>query len=833
MPKLLKSKTRNNTTIFEIDAKNYILKVRLVNQFRKSTTTIKGNINCIKMIDKVEKTSIEITSNSISFFPMTKTEDIEETRKVIYKQVAQRSLIYIMSSEDNLELSTSSLLSDDLRASASLLYYSLHKYITGQLYTFLNEKLNINDQNIFFDEVDHFTSEIFFNEIYKPSLTFEDLSNITLNKENYIKCLQNSKKKSSVNPFKLISLLLMNESSFYEEIAPYLKILYKEIFNEEYTVELDNIEKKITECLTKEKKNRTPEIEVCAAIAYAFKNIINSTDIHSKTMWSIYALSLRLYWLRQTADYDYDFEIKTSVREMSLLISSVKKFIKYINKQFTNNGDIDDEEISGDAINTKFNEVENHPKNADASNVDLDNTKLYNIDSKFLLDNIQNSEIIIFMTAVHLDAEFDFENILYSLNFTENITNKGKYFIYESDNSFQFSINIHIDLNGRWTIWQDEKSLYDNIYTQLDLIKVFDEFKYTFLNVYQECFTVKYFPELITSNPVILRNDYNIQTYNVSAIGDIQNSIYIRKNLILTSVIREIKTLFNLNFGHYNSFILEGFNVYIHLEFSHAVFSTSLPFYSSINKSAFEGNSNDIIMLIGVEHAREYYEDFEHHINNSMDIYDTLSVNANNKSALIDYTQPIVTEISNLDDFLNNKPSVLAREILDFFNHIAYSLIEKGNEFEKSNNIINVCIKSQYCGSFPHATLGMWYLRNTIIPIEISEEKGNEYYLVSIDLIESDHPEAIDELHQKYFYEMARFYLYRKNDYIQYLKYYDQGIDLGDTLSSYDELIKTNYDYQSLTINTEIAVTLEGNIKPNKIKTTRKKTIVSQKETTP
>jgi hypothetical protein len=320
LTKILSSKLITGTTRFNFDFKlTSSMAVQLLKEFKNEYNEKSITFGVLKLVNNEKKATVEIARDFISFYPPLSDNEIEHTRKRVYKHIAKKSKVYFTTSNKNLELSIASLLADDIRSCTSLLYYALHKFLNGEMYNYLNSKLELEDYEIEIKEIEHFTSANYKKFVEKTDLDDKlTVDNFTRNL-----CI----KRQRVDPFLLVKYILIeNIEDYADEFKPYIDYLCNSLFGELYSgVSLEEILNTCISEITNNVEKSSPEEEVKAAIAFA---ILKSLSSESKTMWLLHALMLRLYWLRQTADYEFDFEVKTSVREMSILLSTLLPFLK-------------------------------------------------------------------------------------------------------------------------------------------------------------------------------------------------------------------------------------------------------------------------------------------------------------------------------------------------------------------------------------------------------------------------------------------------------------------------------------------------------------------------
>ncbi|MBO0962534.1 hypothetical protein J1P26_22830, partial [Neobacillus sp. MM2021_6] len=366
----------------------------------------------VKLINKKEKKTIELTKDYIAFFPILDDEkEIEDIRKRIFRHVAKRYEVYSSTSKENLELSTGALLKNDLRTCASLLYYSLHKYTSSLMYHYFNTTLNLSDHDIIFDEIEHYTSRMFlkFKDIYEGNGKIKMEST-----EDIQDLLHHHTSRPKVDPFMLLRYTMENEKNYSEKLVSYIGYLSNYLFSLNYYIDgsTEKYNMIYQELTTELESERNQEKEVKATIAFCLKESYKENN--NCEVWLFYAVALRLYWLRQTADYEFDFDVKTSVKEMAILVYTIGSIIE-INE--VNNSD----EERQDEEKPLENSIETDEL-SDSSEIDKKMIKktiscpLYSVDITFpddLLSEEENKNIGLFMSVLHLDSQFDKSKIIH------------------------------------------------------------------------------------------------------------------------------------------------------------------------------------------------------------------------------------------------------------------------------------------------------------------------------------------------------------------------------------------------------------------------------------
>lgn len=802
MAKILNPKDVTGTTRFNLDFElSSAVIVQLLKEFRKDYPHIKHNPGSVKLIDSKCKKGVEISSKFISFFPELTKEEAERVRKRIYKHIAKRSEVYYSTSRESLELSISSLLADDIRSCASLLYYALHKFINGSMYSYLNNQLKIEDYKIKLAEVDHFTSANFY--------AFSRLNNSSkeeIDSGNYREklCVKNN----SADPFLLIRYVIKGDLEELEgDLLPYTQYISNYLFGVNY--DEPQFEQFLNELITqffqkkKEKKPVSQEDEVKASIAFAIEKSLKEEK--NKVIWMLYIIALRLYWLRQTADYEFDFEVKTSVREMSILLSSVKSFL---DKQ----SEIEVQKKLGESkakftepINNKGKTVEQEFEEKDDEIIfeNLEkNFRKYSVDIKFPTEIHTNHEVAIFLTALHLDPFFLKEEIILVLNLTERITNDMKYFIFQSTNVLIPHLFVHINEDGRWTAWFEANDLKKFI-SFADLIDVFNEFLEVLKEGYKNVFDIDFTPVLIYSTPMHVKQP---ELLDLNSIVDVNKSVNWHKRRILSLLTSRLDRI--LDTPQKNSFSIQinKFVIEFNLIFNATRFLDAVPFDTLFfNKVVDNPDSNIVINLIVGHYETEQIEAI---VGTAKRAYIDL-INKFNMDNSIEGFMLVHVTPDEIEDFLepiNISENSLLDKILSCLNDVAYDRIMQG-KLEGTEAIVEKYIKFPTLLPFGLANKGLLNLRDDSLPVDESEEKGKEYYEKAIDIESDTRGEYIIGLKQKYNYEMARFYLKRKIDLKKGYEYLQKAISFGEEEYFYKDAIKLNDEYMSRVSLEETALT--------------------------
>lgn len=786
MPKILNPKDVTGTTRFNLDFElSYSVVLQLGKEFKKDYPEVKQTPKSIKLINPDTKKGIEISDKFISFFPELTKINAEKVRERIYKHIAKKSEVYYSTANESLELSITSLLAEDIRSCASLLYYSLHKFINGSMYSFLNKNLELEDYKIEIDEVEHFTSANFvvFSKSKKNKKT-----DITAKNYKEKLCI----KKNSADPFILMQYVLKDEAEELEMyLYPYTKYISSNLFSKQY--DDPGFSKYLNELIAeffkkKEKKEKiSQEEEVKIAIAYAIEKSLKQSE--NKIVWMLYALSLRLYWLRQTADYEFDFEVKTSVREMSILLSAVKAFLtiqlKNENKEQSEKQDSDFVREIKNKENLGEREKDFEGNSGKVIEVIEENNKRYSVDISFPSEIKVNHEVDIFLTAVHLDPYFNKEEIILVLNLTEFITNDEKYFIFDSKSLVTPSLYVYINDDGRWTAWfkVEPGAKFSTI---SDLNEAFNDFLKILKVGYEKVFNYGFAGSLIYSLPIYIHNQEGVR--NLNSIINLEKFLEKKKEIILAGFSQRIGSLLNTEYNK-RSIKIKDVIVEFKIIFHSQDFIDVVPFEDMfINKVLDEPNEKAIINLIignnEDEQTSELIEDAEtvclmleerFNMNDSQITMYSLNVSQN-----------------ELEEFLERyqrKENDLLKEILLCLNDLAYNRAMDG-KIEGTNEIIDKYSDFSVMTPYSLATRALLYLRNDSLDLDESEQKGKEYYEKAMEIEHENKEEYIKHLEQKYNYEMARFYFKRKINYTVANEHLEKAVQLGEGYDYYSESIE-------------------------------------------
>ncbi|GKV67614.1 hypothetical protein NCCP2716_01120 [Sporosarcina sp. NCCP-2716] len=739
----------------------------------------------LKMISNREKKAIEISPNSISFFPILEDEnEIEDIRKKIFKHVAKRYEVYNITSRENLTSSITSLLKNDLRSCASLLYYSFHKYTNTLLYNYYNKELKMTDNEIIFDEIEHYTSSMF----YKFTEEIKKNDEIDLEKSSeLLERLTHHSSKKNIDPFMLLKYTWKIEEKSNSFLTPNIIYLSNYLFKVDYTAK-DSVDayKKIFEDLSRE--DTSQEINVKKAIAFSF--IMSLEKDSEKEIWMLYVIALRLYWLRQTADYEFDFDVNTSVKEMAKMVHSIKSLIEL------NQEEVDT--IVDDFIPLQKSSLNDEIVEETESKEGAISCPLYSVDYKFpkyIIKEEREKNVTLFMSVIHLDSEFDKDKILGALNFTPHITNKSDCFIYEvSNKDISVFLYIHFSSEGRWLFWFQNDAVSINTYSEKDLKNACEDFFTSLSESYKDFHTVKLDTNLVGTNPIHLNEKSSfieIDGLNMLEFELAKRKLHFKKQLnrILESM------LFIDEEGKLFGAIEFDFDIEFGLELT-------IPFNRKI--------SSILDKQLPMVYVKFIITDDDDLTN---DEFDFILSGLNTESKSINLIN-IFMSSHEIQNFIFEEKSLKVKSaIVNIVNNISYGEISEGlGKIEGINNVLEKCIELDPTNSIPNATLGYWYFRN-----QGDLENGKKYYEEAIEKDENFNSGMyVSQLQQKYYYELAKYYCEVEIDKQQALYFITQGLDKD---------LRFQEEYQELIVNNGLELVSDKSIAASEEEPTLEKDI--------
>jgi len=628
---------------------------------------------------------------------------------------------------------------ENIRSAVSSLYYSIHKFITSESYNFAYSNFNKKDVSDFEIELGHFTSNIYAKDFIEKMVQDPDKIIIQdINEKNYQEKLKTN--RGNLNPF-IFSYLIFQEKDLQDThliFQDYIKHIYSVITGKTMNKqEKTQVIKKLNDLI---KKRNNSEENIIAAIALSIKYFLKSHK--NKDIWAFFALMLRLYWLRQTADYDYDFEVRTSLREISVITTTIKTVIETLNLETQ--------------LKQKYKDInEKDNKAIDKENIEsgegehkdpllIDNK---NIETDFLVDF--HHDDIIYLTAVHIDMHFNFNNIIQSLNLKENVFNRGKYFELVTGNYFDSIIYLHINKEGKWTIWMNSK----NSISKGDLELLANDFLNDFFGNNNkdrgnnlEGRNVLY--EIILSKPSIYKGE--MTTLNLSSMLELQNSMNNRHKQLEKKVVNRLATHFDFDLEGNMLLISNRLGIVINLLFEPQSLKQLLP---SLEIAFHRNNRNKIkVAVINLIVSRKR--------NKQLFVIDLFYERLFKDMSLLDFRNYEI-DLENLDSFLRYRNDQIIDLAIDTFNNLAVNAIEN-NDFDTAYDLIEYDISREHHDEISVATLGLWHLRNNELKSEDADAYGVKYYKESIKEATKNNREYLSPLKQKYYYEVAKFYVNNK-----------------------------------------------------------------------
>lgn len=804
MKSVLIAKDVTQTTRFNFEENIGIITLtNLLKVFRKDGYKLKSfpmNDLLFKLVNESKRKSIEITSNYISFFPSLEEEEKSEMKKIIYNIIAKRSSVYLTSSEHNLNAAKLALVKGEIRSVASMLYYSLHKFLSGRYYNLLNTKFELSDLEIQITELEHFTSQIFYKSTERFNATNEDIS-----LSNYEDKLKYTSK--TINPFLFLLYDLKDINELKLDVNPIIKFLSQKILLIDLEDEGESIIEKIDECINEskrrkvgEKKQERQEREVNAAIAYSLKKLLEKPE--ESSIWGLFIICLRLYWLRQNADYDYDFEVKTSTREMALLLSYIEKYqketVEFYEEKKSNR-------LSEEKGYTKKDLI---PQDMDVIEKVKDSTESFFVEFSFPLEIKEEKQIHVYMTALHVDIEFSHEKIISMMNLMSRISNKVKYFTYTAKPG-EFELNIHVNEEGRWTFWFDNDFQNQFLLSEYDLAYYYERFINELENVFEK-YGSKFSAEFLISQPIILEESRK-SLISLKNINIFNKSIVYRKKYLLELLESRLKKMLNLH--PYSELTIGNVKLIINLEFqtNESVFSV-LPYkdlsISFVNHNKEESdNINAILNFIildeelmddmSTKEKSEYSRTFERLTERLMGKLETEDIY---------YNQFISIEEIEYFDYVNNLEvsDDLLEELQVFFNELSYKLISEGKYIDAMNLLTTIEGKIPY-NSYLYATKGMLYLRSNEIDKELAIVEGEKLYQLAIqNWSDTKEEPSTSDFEKKFYIELTRFYIYRHINQEKAEEFLNKAFDIESNEDLNEEAKEIEIEFVSMRENDEL-----------------------------
>lgn len=765
--RILKPEHVNFTTRFKFDKSINISTIRrlVLEFFPKDQNTILDNpsLQSFKYINPIKKQSIEITSQYISFFPeITEHLQIEDYRERIYRIIARKNEVYYQTALDNMQLALSSIISGNLRSCANLLYYSLHKFYSSLMYQYINTEVNIPDEEIGIKELRHFGSRIFVQSLNK----YQEIEK-SLTSDNYLRVLT-----KNVNPFILSRIIFNNKriDVIEENLVEYLKFYLQK----KWSISIDDpdiefqLNNKISHYSTPTGKNEIDEVDL--AILIASQKFFEFEEGYDGILYLLDLLAVRLYWLRQTADYDYDFEVKTSTRELAIISACIESLFNLFKKNDSNSFDqfldsLEPEDIESQKIKLPYKEIQRYAVNVSFP----DNIKF---DTK---------NRVIFLTAVHLEPFFKLEEIFFTMNLMTNIENHGKYFKFTDSSYVNTDYYLHLNNDGRWFIWLENPAAkfeadsylfeaFNNFIVELH--QKYNEIFFDNLDINIVCSSVETDYSKSEDNKILnlyfLNSSVKKEIYNIESSiskllaqnlnSDSNNKIIIIEdlkifcNLILDDELVSLSSISNILEDKLDPFsVSEAENIeYLFLNI----------YVNDIYKTDNPRKMNNFITLIN-EYISEHISE---KLNIGKDIFQSVSYVSSTK------------EIENmiLNNQLNND---LEQSLYKLLNNIIYNKLKVNSVTTSQKNILEKIISKTKIDNYYYATLGMWYLRNTTLTPFERFSYGSFYYTKAKEHAIKFH----ETLEFNYNFELANccyecgFYIAAKNFYEIVMNYIDEA----------------------------------------------------------
>lgn len=798
----------------------------LIKEFKDESCKIRVSKSYAKLIfaDKI----IEINPNYVFFLPQLLPTTAEDIRKRIFKNIANKPSVYQQTSMDNLCLSKRTLVEGDLRVSVSLLYYSIHKAITSLQQRMLegNFGSNVND-NIKFEELGHFTDIIFYKDYDKYDEVVKE----------YNKCVEDNKNiakletvlckysKFGVNPFRVTSIIVekvdFNNLSLYENAINYLaktivnNLEPNRIINDKdiYNTVGQMLDSEFQETLISKGSISNQEKRVGMAILKSIYTGWNSDNVKIKARSYILAVFLRLYWLRQTADYAFDFEVKTSYKEISLLIFICEWLL---NSLFNyNNSSINNDNLKD------YNEIDNMVSETNISDNIIEicdnNYFIEDIDSVIFNDIIFDNVNSIYIKAIWQDGNFDYQRLMisiYKINgvHTENaeiiyFTQKLAFYIRKvqitisNDCVFLFKINIANHLLDLLIVEESKRVVFELLKELINNYCNISECDFGSIKILLSKPRLNHeFPQGYLDNIVNSALDsYKISSFkltNVSATIHAKIKTLL-KNERFTSYRRRIRTgsgdedYFELdNPGTYENpenklllmfniiSIVDG-NQLLRLENDNLLIQ--IPQFDD-NRSEDYFNLSFSIILYN-NNILDYTKTANNFVDSITDIFDNYNLQncTLEKSA---YAIPITVFAQEVDSLSIDKIKV---QMIEGINEVAYELI-KECEIIFSDSLLSLS-ENIAENVYVIATRGLWYFYNKTLSYEDRMSKGSQKYLESIELAQKTDFKNIDSLMQKFNMEKARL-LIANNHFVEAYSLLNETKSLNSSASYFDEVIE-------------------------------------------
>lgn len=710
--------------IAEVTLEKLIKVLNLENeQYIQRLDSKKGNY---KFINIPEKTSIEITPNYISFFPKDKFDGqrVEDLREKIYKVVALKTEVYLKTAKDNYQLSLVSLLSGDLRSSANLLYYSFHKFYSSSMYSYFNVEGNLTDDMIEIEELRHFGSKLYERE----KSIYNSINEV--NEINYIDVL--SKK---INPFKLTRIIFddSNSNYFKENLLNYAKYLTSKRWN--INLEDNDMVDQINMALAtlrEENSDYHTDKQMLCALLEVFNNQ------HNASYYLLDFIGLRLYWLRQTADYDYDFEVKTSVRELCIIADCIEIILDNYNWTPRNFRSLTIKDTNKDT-------------NKDTTPSTLIN--YYSAKTSFLKEiNFEIEDAITYITALHLEYNFKKDLIINALNLSDYARNEGEYFAIYTETKKDNEFYVHLNSDGRWYCWLD--SSFFSLDTNSFLYAEFELFFEKLVNTIKKVFGQDIEFKLKASHTDFLRIENSSKYTSLISMQEKIDAEIKEKEIEISKL---IATKYNCEFKNNQlQFNTCSLNINLVLFNNQMASFVTKGFNDLFNKILFDDNnlSEEVITInLCLINESEYdYESLEGIINFLQDEFYS-NFKEPFKEGNLSLCKNILINYNNFEQIIDNEilDNEIVEKISSSLNNLIYSKMKEDDYSLNYKYILETISHSSFDKNFYWATLGMWYFRNPDLPLYEVFYYGSLFYEKALDL----NPEHKDLIQYNYYYELG------------------------------------------------------------------------------
>lgn len=464
-----------------------------------------------------------------------------------------------------------------------------------------------------------------------------------------------------------------------------------------------------------------------------------------------FALVIRLYWLRQTADYDFDFPVQTSVREMSILLLAVETIIRGLDIVEDSDVKVQDYDSSDDAEEFPINNQSQVDSVEDVVTVNF-----YRVGYEFPID--VDGDAALFMTAVHLDAGFDRQKVIYALQYSSSISDKETHFTYDPGWAIPSGLCARLDDEGRWTLWFSSSDELGHLYSETDLTtackEFFNDLALSFYSFHGEVLTMN----IVASYPIFVKDP--MDTFSTKSLYGLQNALSAREAMLEYVFSRRVAKLVQTDLQSKKgrlSLVVGDIELKINVQIGgRNPISEMLSIMNFIDTETHEAEEQqprlaifNVLIIGDVEEAEPLRRTLQ--LVQSAVLKDIID-----KSELVVGSGYAIVLAEELDNFINGRRSSIQLEFSNFLNNIAYNLIDEREEFVGSRTLLDAALLIPECGPMAHATLGFWYFRNPVLDPVTAYETGIEKYEHALSLGEKISFEYQQEMYQKYYYERAR-----------------------------------------------------------------------------